>query len=76
MLSDDADGDIATTSLSVSLVCPLGQTRMTTPCRASTCCHLQCFDACLYVEMNGSKPSWKCPVCNKPALYEDLLIDE
>jgi E3 SUMO-protein ligase PIAS1 len=48
---------------------------MSTPCRASTCDHLQCFDANLYLMMNEKKPKWMCPVCNKAALYENLLID-
>ena len=48
---------------------------MSTPCRASTCDHLQCFDASLYLMMNEKKPKWICPVCNKAALYENLLID-
>ncbi|EEB14903.1 sumo ligase, putative, partial [Pediculus humanus corporis] len=33
-LNEDADSEIATTSLRVSLVCPLGKMRMMTPCRA------------------------------------------
>jgi len=74
-LSEDADCEIATTSLRVSLVCPLGKMRMTTPCRASTCYHLQCFDASLYLQMNERKPTWMCPVCDKPALYDNLVID-
>ncbi|XP_049787220.1 E3 SUMO-protein ligase PIAS2 isoform X2 [Schistocerca gregaria] len=74
-LSEDADCEIATTSLRVSLVCPLGKMRMTTPCRASTCFHLQCFDASLYLQMNERKPTWMCPVCDKPALYDTLVID-
>ncbi|PSN42307.1 E3 SUMO-protein ligase PIAS1 [Blattella germanica] len=74
-LSEDADCEIATTSLRVSLVCPLGKIRMTTPCRASTCYHLQCFDASLYLQMNERKPTWMCPVCDKPALYDNLVID-
>ena len=49
--------------------------RMTLPCRSSTCDHLQCFDASLYLMMNEKKPKWMCPVCNKPAMYENLLID-
>ncbi|GFG30941.1 hypothetical protein Cfor_04039 [Coptotermes formosanus] len=74
-LAEDADCEIATTSLRVSLVCPLGKMRMTTPCRASTCYHLQCFDASLYLQMNERKPTWMCPVCDKPALYDNLVID-
>lgn len=61
--------------LRVSLICPLGKMRMTTPCRASTCSHLQCFDASLYLQMNERKPTWNCPVCDKAALYENLVID-
>ena len=45
---------------------------MTLPCRASTCDHLQCFDADLYLKMNEKKPKWVCPVCNKPAYFEHL----
>lgn len=71
----DQDQEIATTSCKVTLACPLGKMRMVTPARASTCDHLQCFDAQLYLAMNEKKPKWKCPVCNKPALMENLLVD-
>ncbi|KAJ8929929.1 hypothetical protein NQ314_017338 [Rhamnusium bicolor] len=73
--NDDGDCEIATTSLRVSLMCPLGKMRMTTPCRAITCSHLQCFDASLYLQMNERKPTWNCPVCDKPSLYDNLVID-
>ena len=42
---------------------------MTTPCRSSTCDHLQCFDASLYLMMNEKKPKWQCPVCNKSGMH-------
>lgn len=74
-LSDDGDLEIATTCLRVSLMCPLGKMRMSTPCRAITCNHLQCFDASLFLQMNERKPTWSCPVCDKPALYDNLVID-
>ncbi|XP_060536141.1 E3 SUMO-protein ligase PIAS2 isoform X2 [Cylas formicarius] len=74
-LNDDGDGEIATTSLRVSLMCPLGKMRMATPCRPITCNHLQCFDASLFLQMNERKPTWNCPVCDKPALYDNLVID-
>uniref|UniRef100_A0A8W7MXN8 Protein inhibitor of activated STAT n=1 Tax=Anopheles atroparvus TaxID=41427 RepID=A0A8W7MXN8_ANOAO len=74
-LNEDADSEIATTMLKVSLICPLGKMRMTTPCRSSTCSHLQCFDASLYLQMNERKPTWNCPVCDKPAVYDNLVID-
>ncbi|XP_071516827.1 E3 SUMO-protein ligase PIAS4-like isoform X8 [Panulirus ornatus] len=74
-LQEDADCEIATTSLRCSLMCPLGKMRMMLPCRASTCDHLQCFDASLYLQMNERKPTWTCPVCDKPAIYDNLVID-
>ncbi|XP_061672894.1 E3 SUMO-protein ligase PIAS2 isoform X2 [Syngnathoides biaculeatus] len=74
-LTADPDSEVATTSLRVSLICPLGKMRLTVPCRAVTCSHLQCFDAALYLQMNEKKPTWICPVCDKKATYESLIID-
>ncbi|XP_048662227.1 E3 SUMO-protein ligase PIAS2 isoform X6 [Marmota marmota marmota] len=54
---------------------PLGKMRLTIPCRAVTCTHLQCFDAALYLQMNEKKPTWICPVCDKKAAYESLILD-
>ncbi|XP_062467756.1 E3 SUMO-protein ligase PIAS2 isoform X1 [Pezoporus occidentalis] len=74
-LTADPDSEVATTSLRVSLMCPLGKMRLTIPCRAVTCTHLQCFDAALYLQMNEKKPTWICPVCDKKAAYESLILD-
>ncbi|XP_023219375.1 E3 SUMO-protein ligase PIAS2-like isoform X1 [Centruroides sculpturatus] len=74
-LQHDPDSEIATTSLRGSLICPLGKMRMQIPCRAITCTHLQCFDASLYLQMNEKKPTWICPVCDKPATFKNLVID-
>ncbi|KAG9331731.1 hypothetical protein JZ751_017296 [Albula glossodonta] len=74
-LTADPDSEIATTSLRVSLLCPLGKMRLMIPCRALTCSHLQCFDATLYIQMNEKKPTWVCPVCDKKAPYQHLIID-
>ncbi|KAG7266500.1 hypothetical protein CRUP_016872 [Coryphaenoides rupestris] len=57
------------------LLLQLGKMRLTVPCRALTCSHLQCFDAALYLQMNEKKPTWICPVCDKKAAYEGLIID-
>ncbi|XP_017552592.1 E3 SUMO-protein ligase PIAS4b [Pygocentrus nattereri] len=74
-LCSDPENEIATTGLQVSLICPLAKTRMSVPCRAQPCAHLQCFDAEFYLQMNERKPSWTCPVCHKPAAFETLQID-
>ncbi|KAG8227512.1 hypothetical protein J437_LFUL002401 [Ladona fulva] len=74
-LNEEADNEIAATSLKASLICPLGKMRMSTPCRPSTCYHLQCFDASLFLQMNEKKPMWICPFCDKQALYDNLVLD-
>lgn len=71
----DPDSEIATTGVRVSLICPLVKMRLSVPCRAETCAHLQCFDAVFYLQMNEKKPTWMCPVCDKPAAYDQLIID-
>ncbi|XP_068090323.1 E3 SUMO-protein ligase PIAS4-like [Hyperolius riggenbachi] len=71
----DPDSEIATTGVRVSLICPLVKMRLSVPCRAETCAHLQCFDAVFYLQMNEKKPTWTCPVCDKPAQYDQLIID-
>merc|ERR1712088_759096 len=72
---NDNDADVATTSLKVTVSCPLGKMRMRVPCRPQTCSHLQCFDAATFLQMNERKPTWNCPVCDSKANYSDLLID-
>ncbi|KAG7319836.1 hypothetical protein KOW79_016979 [Hemibagrus wyckioides] len=74
-LQYNPENEITTTGLQVSLICPLSKMRMSTPCRAQTCAHLQCFDAAFYLQMNERKPRWTCPVCHKPALFDTLQID-
>uniref|UniRef100_A0A7N5K8I0 E3 SUMO-protein ligase PIAS4 n=1 Tax=Ailuropoda melanoleuca TaxID=9646 RepID=A0A7N5K8I0_AILME len=71
----DPDSEIATTGVRVSLICPLVKMRLSVPCRAESCAHLQCFDAVFYLQMNEKKPTWLCPVCDKPAPYDQLIID-
>ncbi|XP_067317390.1 E3 SUMO-protein ligase PIAS4-like isoform X3 [Anolis sagrei] len=71
----DPESEIATTGVRVSLICPLVKMRLSVPCRAESCAHLQCFDAVFYLQMNEKKPTWMCPVCDKPATYDQLMID-
>ena len=43
-LNDEGD-EIATTNLKVTVACPLGKMRMSSPCRPTTCDHLQ-YNSC------------------------------
>ncbi|ESN94774.1 hypothetical protein HELRODRAFT_180112 [Helobdella robusta] len=74
-LTLESDNDLALTSLRISLICPLGKMRMSIPCRSQTCDHLQCFDSITFLQMNEKKPTWFCPVCDRPAEFNKLIID-
>ncbi|CAL8124500.1 unnamed protein product [Orchesella dallaii] len=63
------------TSINVSLLCPLGKSRIIYPCRATTCTHVQIFDAMQYFMLNEIKNTNSCPVCQKIVRFEDLRID-
>ncbi|XP_008187750.1 E3 SUMO-protein ligase PIAS2-like [Acyrthosiphon pisum] len=71
----EVDPDLATTSYRFSLVCPLSKIRMKVPAKSIHCDHLQCFDASTFILMNEKKPTWMCPTCNKPCLYDDIQIE-
>jgi len=74
-MQQDAESDVSTLSLEVSVICPLGKCRMQTPARPRSCTHLQCFDVRTFLMMNANRPSWMCPVCHKEAQFTDLQID-
>ncbi|KAM3721075.1 E3 SUMO-protein ligase [Dirofilaria immitis] len=74
-LSSDDDDAIQMETLRMSLLCPLGKTRMLIPVKAYDCAHLQCFDLSNFLKMNEKRPTWKCAVCNNGAPYKKLVID-
>ncbi|KAL1481523.1 hypothetical protein MTO96_034409 [Rhipicephalus appendiculatus] len=76
VLERASGGDIAVTSFHVSLTCPLSKKRMSVPCRAHGCKHVQCFDAESYLQVNETRPTWLCPVCNRRAGFFSLFVDK
>lgn len=74
-LSGDED-DVQMDACKISLVDPLGRMRIKIPSRAADCTHLQTFDLYNYLMMNEKRPGWKCPVCDKNAIYSKLVIDK
>lgn len=50
--------------------------RLALPVRATTCKHIQCFDATSYLQLQEQGPQWLCPVCSNPAPYDSLAVDE
>ncbi|BHF66729.1 E3 SUMO-protein ligase pias1 [Sparganum proliferum] len=72
--TEDADLVIENT-LPVQLLCPLSKCRIDLPVRGQNCQHIQCYDANTYLLINERKPAWKCPVCDVPAPFHELLVD-
>ena len=70
------DPDIEATSLNLSLKCPLSYAILKRPCRGLSCTHIQCFDALSYLQLQEQGPQWLCPICNNPAPFEQLAVDE
>ncbi|KAK3374974.1 PINIT domain-containing protein [Podospora didyma] len=71
-----SDPDVIATAQNLSLKCPLSYMRLSMPCRATTCSHIQCFDATSYLQLQEQGPQWICPICNNPAPFETLAVDE
>lgn len=76
MVSKARDADIVTTASVLSLKCPLSTLRIDLPCRSIACKHNQCFDATSYLQLQEQGPTWLCPICNNPAVFENLAVDE
>ena len=71
---DDDDLQIQNT-LPVQLLCPLSKCRIKLPVRGQKCQHIQCYDADTYLLINERKPTWKCPVCDSLAPFDELFVD-
>ncbi|KAI1006763.1 hypothetical protein K3495_g1453 [Podosphaera aphanis] len=76
MQNKSRDSDIVATASVLSLKCPLSTIRIELPCRSTSCRHNQCFDASSYLQLQEQGPTWSCPICNKPAPFESLAVDE
>ncbi|KAL8370463.1 hypothetical protein RB595_000706 [Gaeumannomyces hyphopodioides] len=70
------DTEIVTTSQVMSMKCPLSCMRLELPVRSEACKHIQCFDATSYLQLQEQGPQWLCPICNQPAPFERLAVDE
>ncbi|CAE7173304.1 unnamed protein product [Rhizoctonia solani] len=70
--------DMEAQRLTLSLRCPISQTRIKDPCRFSGCDHYQCFDATAFLETVEDQPggaNLRCPVCEREAPKKTLAID-
>ncbi|CAF2048625.1 unnamed protein product [Rotaria magnacalcarata] len=70
------DAGLVATKHRVSLICPITQALIVVPAKSSLCLHLTCFDLRSFLQMNERRLQWMCPLCKKPALYENLRVDK
>ncbi|CAL8147395.1 unnamed protein product [Orchesella dallaii] len=77
LLRDEPNGS-SEEGYDVSLLDPIGKGRIVLPCRPTTCCHVQCFDARTFFKRQEMSPfsALLCPVCDKRFEFDDLRIDE
>lgn len=76
VINKSNDPDIQATSQVMSLKCPLSYMRLSLPCRGMGCSHIRCFDCTSYLQLQEQGPQWVCPICNGPAPFEQLAVDE
>jgi hypothetical protein len=57
------DEDVQTTSVSLSLRCPLGGGRVAVPVRYAACRGLAVFDLNTFLAVSGRSRNWQCPLC-------------
>ncbi|KAJ2840931.1 E3 SUMO-protein ligase pli1, partial [Coemansia erecta] len=70
------DDDLISTGALVSLKCPLGLCRISTPTRSKYCQHSQCFDCETFLQLNRRGSTWKCPVCSVAVKsWRELIVD-
>lgn len=70
------DDEVVATSSNMSLKDPVQMTRIETPCRSMACKHNECFDAAVYLALQEQAPTWTCPICSKPAPWDQLVFDQ
>jgi hypothetical protein len=74
-LGGGGSDDLQVGTTEISLMDPITRMKLSVPARASSCKHIQCFDLKSYLQINQRVATWNCPICNHPALYNDLMVD-
>lgn len=77
---DQEDQEIETGAQTVSLLCPLGMTRIQIPVCGKQCKHAACFDLdnfmhCAITTIGRPVEKWSCPVCGLDVFPGDLVGD-
>lgn len=82
--SDDDDVTIVDPHISIDLIDPFSAQIWKIPVRGKTCTHRECFDLQAFLDSRPNKhrgtslsgaDSWRCPICNKDARPQCLVLD-
>lgn len=82
--SDDDDVAIVDPHISIDLIDPFTAQIWKIPVRGKTCTHRECFDLEAFLDSRPNKhagvllssaDNWKCPICNKDARPQCLVLD-
>jgi zinc finger MIZ domain-containing protein len=82
--NDDDEIAIVDPHISIDLIDPFTAQICRIPVRGKSCTHRECFDLQAFLESRPSKvkgvpltsaDEWKCPICNKDARPQCLLLD-
>ncbi|OUC40079.1 MIZ/SP-RING zinc finger, partial [Trichinella nativa] len=75
-MGDGQVADIERMSTTISLKCPITMGKITLPARCQDCRHIQCFDLKAFLILNKDRLHWQCPLCGRPAILDNLEIDQ
>jgi E3 SUMO-protein ligase PIAS1 len=76
MRSKADDDDIVAGPTIMSLKDSVSYVRIADPCRGSQCSHYSCFDLVSYLTMQKQAPLWTCPICDKKAAFDQIVVDQ
>jgi E3 SUMO-protein ligase PIAS1 len=76
MKSRAEDDDIVAGPTIMSLKDSVSYLRIQVPCRGTQCKHYNCFDLHSFLEMQKQAPLWTCPICDKHASFENVVLDK
>ncbi|QDZ22644.1 E3 SUMO-protein ligase [Chloropicon primus] len=68
--------ELGFSSIQMSLICPLGGTRMKVPVKSDACKHQKCFDLDPFLKAAQKTKKWQCPHCRKAIQICDLEEDQ
>lgn len=71
----DTDLEVIADTVTVSLRCPMGGSRIKVAGRFKPCVHMGGFDLYTFIELTQRSRKWQCPICLKNYAVDNIIID-